>query len=57
MALCDAVQEAISLKMILTDFYCRFQLFIETNGKNESYIIRAKNSTQYKRKKHIYNIA
>ena len=53
MALCAATQEAMWLKMILTDFNCRFEEPIIIYEDNEACIAYTKNPTQYKRTKHI----
>ena len=49
----SSMEEAIWLKMILTDFNCRFQEPIIIYEDNEACIAYTKNPTQYKRTKHI----
>ena len=53
MALCAATQEAIWLRMILTDFDRRFNESVVIHEDNQSCIEYTKNPTQYKRTKHI----
>ena len=53
MALCAATEEAMWLRMILTDVDRRFSESITIFEDNESCIAYTKNPTQYKRTKHI----
>jgi hypothetical protein len=53
MALCAATQEAIWLRMILTDFDKSFNESIVIYDDNQSCIDYTKNPTMYKRTKHI----